>query len=153
MTVDLDTWFTERIPDEWFTDGARCRGDRDEILVVGTLPEGSDPEEFRESTRGDRVAIAQRAEASFGRKVSWAVRHGDDETRFTTASVPVMTRLRIDQRKVLDTLIAGGVARSRSEALAWCVRAVSEHERDWIDEMSEAAARIAEVRRKGPSPA
>jgi hypothetical protein len=64
-----------------------------------------------------------------------------------------MTRLRMDERRVLDTLIAGGVARSRSEALAWCVRLVGEHERDWIDEMGEAAARIAEVRGRGPSPA
>jgi hypothetical protein len=153
MTVDLESWFTERIPDEWFTAGPRCRADRDEILVVGTLPDGSDPEEFRENTREDRVQIARGAESTFERKVSWAVRYEDLEIHFTTASFPVMTRLRIDERRMLDTLIAGGVARSRSEALAWCVRLVGEHERDWIDEMREAAARIAEVRRRGPSPA
>ena len=153
MAVDLQSWFTERIPDDWFDAGPRCRADRDEILVIGTLPDGSDPEAFRESTRADRVEIAQVAEATFERKVSWAVRHGDLEIRFTTTSVPVMTRLHIDERSVLDTLIAGGVARSRSEALAWCVRLVGDHERNWIDEMREAAARIADVRRKGPSPA
>lgn len=152
MTVDLDTWFAERLPDEWFSSGPRCRADREEILVVGTLPAETDPDAFRESTRAARVEVAREAEATFQRKVSWAVRHEDDEIRFTTASVPVMTRLRIDERQVLDTLIAGGVARSRSEALAWCVRLVGEHERDWIDEMREAAARIADVRRKGPSP-
>jgi hypothetical protein len=153
MAVDLETWFRERIPEAWFADEPRCRADREEILVVGTLPEGVDPEEFREDTRQDRVGIAQVAETTFERKVSWAVRQEDVELRFTTASVPVMTRLRMDERRVLDTLIAGGVARSRSEALAWCVRLVGEHERDWIDEMGEAAARIAEVRGRGPSPA
>ena len=153
MAVDLESWFAERIPDEWFSERPRCRADRDEILVVGSLPPDVDPETFREQTRDDRVAIALTAEAIFERKVSWAVRTDDLEIRFTTTSIPVMTRLRIDERAVLDTLIAGGVARSRSEALAWCVRLVGEHERDWIDEMREAAARIAEVRRKGPSPA
>ena len=31
-----------------------------------------------------------------------------------------MTRLRQSERLVLDTLVDAGVARSRSEALAWC---------------------------------
>ena len=150
MAIDLESWFIERIPDAWFTEGPRCRADRDEILVIGTLDAGADPEEFREETREARIEIARMAESTFERKVSWAVHHEDLEVRFTTATIPVMTRLRIDERRVLDTLIAGGVARSRSEALAWCVRLVGEHERSWIDEMGEAAARIAEVRRRGP---
>jgi hypothetical protein len=152
MAPDPQTWFAEHVPDEWFAEAPSCRADREEILVVGTLPPDTDPEEFREQTRGARVDIARVAEATFERKVSWAVRREDVEFRFTTASVPVMTRLRIDERRVLDTLIAGGVARSRSEALAWCVRLVAEHERDWMQEMREAAARVADVRRKGPSP-
>ena len=153
MAVDLESWFADRIPDGWFTGPCRLQADRDEILVAGPIAPDADPDEFREATRDDRVGIARAAEATFGRKVSWAVRSADTEIRFTTATVPVMTRLRIDERRVLDTLIAGGVARSRSEALAWCVRLVGEHERDWIAEMQEAANRIAEVRRKGPDPA
>ena len=51
----------------------------------------------------------------FGRKVSWGARTGDVVVVFTTASVPVMTRLRLPERRVLDTLIDAGVARSRSE--------------------------------------
>lgn len=152
MTVDLESWFADRIPEGWFTGPCHLRADRDEILVAGPLAPDADPDDFRETTRDDRVGIARAAEATFGRKVSWAVQLADAEIRFTTATVPVMTRLRIDERRVLDTLIAGGVARSRSEALAWCVRLVGEHERDWIDEMREAANRIAEVRRRGPDP-
>jgi hypothetical protein len=150
MTTDLDAWFDEHIPAEWFSGRHRCRSDRDEILVVGRLDDEADLDGFRESTREARVVIAQAAEAAFDRKVSWAVRSGDLEVRFTTTSVPVMTRLRLDERQVLDTLIAGGVARSRSEALAWCVRLVGRHERDWIEEMRAAAVQVAEVRRRGP---
>jgi hypothetical protein len=61
-----------------------------------------------------------------------------------------MTRLRMPQRKVLDTLVAAGVARSRSEALAWCVRLVGEHEEEWISSLQEALNRVREVRAEGP---
>ena len=64
--------------------------------------------------------------------MSWGAVCGDSTVLFTTAGVPVMTRLRMGDRRVLDTLIEAGVARSRSEALAWCVRLVAEHESDWI---------------------
>lgn len=147
---EVASWFTERVPGDWFADGPECALDRDEILVTGRLADGTDPEEFRERTRDERIAVASRAERTFARKVSWAVRVADAEHRFTTVSVPVMTRLRLEERVVLDTLIAGGVARSRSEALAWCVRLVADHEADWIRDLQQAAARIDEVRRRGP---
>jgi hypothetical protein len=69
---------------------------------------------------------------------------------FTTAGVPVMTRLRMGDRRVLDTLIDAGVARSRSEALAWCVRLVSQHEAEWIAELRDAMKTVDEVRTRGP---
>ena len=69
---------------------------------------------------------------------------------FTTTGVPVMTRLRMADRRVLDTLIDAGVARSRSEALAWCVRLVEQHEREWIDELRAAMTAVEEVRNRGP---
>ena len=53
-------------------------------------------------------------------------------------------------RRVLDTLIDAGVARSRSEALAWCVRLVAQHEADWIAELRDAMSKVEEVRRRGP---
>ena len=52
---------------------------------------------------------------------------GDTTELFTTLSAPVMTRLRQPERLILDTLVDAGVARSRSEALAWAVRLVGEH--------------------------
>ena len=61
-----------------------------------------------------------------------------------------MTRLRMEERAVLDTLIDAGVARSRSEALAWCVRLVARHEGDWIDELRTALDAVAKARAGGP---
>jgi hypothetical protein len=118
------SFFREQVPTEWFCTPLDVRLDRDEILVVGELAEGVDAVEFRERSRAHRVRIAQDAETRFLRKVSWAVRQGGTELRFTTISVPVMTRLRLDERGVLDALIDGGLARTRSEALSWCVRLV-----------------------------
>ena len=60
------------------------------------------------------------------------MRVGERTEMFTQVAVPVMTRLRQKDRLVLDTLVAAGVARSRSDALAWCVRLVGQHESDWL---------------------
>lgn len=146
----LSSWFSQHVPPGWFVDGVEVVADRDEILVIGTLPPGIAPRRFREATRDERVAIAQRAESAFDRKVTWAVRHDGALVRFTSLSVPVMTRLRVEERLVLDQLIDGGIARSRSEALAWCVRLVGANEGEWLSELREAAARLAEVRERGP---
>jgi hypothetical protein len=42
------------------------------------------------------------------------------------------------------------VARSRSEALAWCVRLVAQHEAEWIEELRGAMGAVEEVRNRGP---
>ena len=107
---------------------------------------------FREATRDDRVRIAAEAEHRFERAVSWGVRVGEVTVLFTTASVPVMTRLRLAERQVLDTLIDAGVARSRSDALAWCVRLVGQHTADWLDELRAATEHVRAVRDQGPRP-
>jgi hypothetical protein len=62
-----------------------------------------------------------------------------------------MTRLRQPERRVLDTLVDAGVARSRSDALGWCVRLVGQHEGDWLDELRQAMSTVADVRSKGPA--
>ena len=49
-----------------------------------------------------------------------------------------MTRLHMRQRRVLDTLVDAGVARSRSEALAWCVELVGRNETEWIAKLRGA---------------
>jgi hypothetical protein len=140
--------------------------DNDEILVFGTVgavelaegasaeavatAEGARIERFREDTREQRMRIAEEAQARFGRVVSWGAAVGGTARLFTTANVPVMTRLRMSQRQVLDTLIDAGIARSRSEALAWCVELVGRNEAAWIDELRSAFAHVEEVRAQGP---
>jgi hypothetical protein len=163
----LRGWFTGRLPAGWFTTAPAIEADREEITVVGTLPDpevdaaaSSDAERaaaaegrirrFREETRARRVEIAREAEHRFRRKVSWGVTCGGQSEMFTTLSVPVMTRLRQPERRVLDTLVEGGVARSRSDALAWCVRLVGQHEDSWLAELRSALRRVEEVRSEGP---
>ena len=167
--ADLSAWFTGRLPDAWFTDAPEVTVDRDEVLVVGTLAEpehaqGADAdtrraaaagriEGFREDTREQRMRIADEAEHRFGRKVAWGARCGEHGLVFTHLSVPVMTRLRMGERRVLDTLVDAGVARSRSDALAWCVRLVKEHQGEWVEQLREALVHVERVRADGPSPA
>jgi hypothetical protein len=165
--TEIQAWFTGRLPDGWFTSPPEVTSDNDEILVSGVL---GDPElaagtaqdgkaaarqartdRFREETREARMKIADEAERQFGRKVAWAARCGDQDKTFTTLSIPVMTRLRMPERRVLDTLVEAGVARSRSEALAWCVRLVGKHQGEWIDQLREALVKVGEVRGQGPA--
>jgi hypothetical protein len=155
--ADLHEWFAEALPDDWFVADATVLHDADEIVVTGDLgaPTAglSDEQQivaFREATRDQRIDIAERAQARFRRTVSWGATCGELTARFTHVSAPAMTRLRIEERQVLDTLIDGGVARSRSEALAWCVRLVAQHEADWIAELREASESIRAVRERGP---
>jgi hypothetical protein len=165
--AELQAWFDARIPSDWFVAPVRIVRDRDEILVIGTLPpdEGdldlSDTErrarcevrivEHREQTRQQRIEIAAATESRFERKVSWGARAGDLAMLFTHLSIPAMTRLRLQERKVLDTLVDAGVARSRSEALAWCVRLVGRNLDEWLDDLRQALVAVEDVRRKGPS--
>jgi hypothetical protein len=154
---EISDWFTPRVTD-LFDGPPRVTVDKEEITVVGALPrtDGDDAltaptvADYRERTRAARIEVAQEAEALFRRKVSWGVSHGDEVLLFTHLAVPVMTRLRQSERQVLDTLVAGGVARSRSDALAWCVRLVGRHEGDWIARLREALRSVDEARATGP---
>ena len=107
---------------------------------------------FREETREQRMRIADEAEQRTGRKVAWGAVCGDDRRVFTSMAVPVMTRLRMSERQVLDTLVRAGVARSRADALAWCVRLVRDHEGEWIDQLRDALVAVNEARASGPTP-
>lgn len=158
--MNITAWFAGRLPD-WFTGDPEVRVDREEIIVLGTLKdEGENAhdasyakgriERFREETRAERMRIADSAEAAFGRKVAWGARLGEVEEIFTNVSVPVMTRLRQPERMVLDTLVAAGVARSRSDALAWCVRLVGANEEAWLSRLTDALADVDTARRSGP---
>lgn len=164
---DITGWFRGRVDDGWFT-ALDVLLDKEEILVLGTLatPQLSEGERdddarrvaasaringFREDTRDRRIVIANEAEHLFGKKVSWGARCDGLERRFTVANVPVMTRLLMDERRVLDTLIDAGIARSRSEALAWCVKLVGDNQAEWIDALRTALADVEKIRAEGPS--
>ena len=164
---EIREWFGSRIPDGWLTAKPEVKADREEILVVGTIPEpeyekGASKEskeaaklvairEFREDTRDQRIGIAIQAENLYRRKVSWGAECGGVRRLFTTLSVPVMTRLRMPGRAVLDTLVDAGVARSRSEALAWCVRLVAENQEKWLKDLKKAFQEVEKVRSSGPT--
>lgn len=162
-TADLSVWFDARVPTSWFAGPLEVEVDRDEILVLGPLAEPAEAtttaarlmavKRFREETREFRMALAHEAEHRFGRKVSWAVRCGDERVVFSHLAVPVMTRLRMEERAVLDTLIDAGVARSRSEALAWCVRLVGRNESEWMSRLRQALVAVEEARSAGPDTA
>ncbi len=163
---DLQGWFAGRLPDDWFSGDVQITVDRDEILVVGPLPadgtavEGDESAtvaarlgriaRWREQTREQRIAIAEEAEPRYGRKVAWGAQIDGTREVFTSLAVPVMTRLRQPEREVLDTLIDSGVARSRSEALAWCVALVAENADDWLGRLREALENVQRLREQGP---
>ena len=160
-------WFAGRLPQEWFDGPVEVLLDREEITVVGrlsapqTAPEASEVERaaaatgrirgFREDTRDRRISIAREAEHTFRRKVAWGAQIGEHRELFTHLAVPVMTRLRQPERQVLDTLVEAGVARSRSDALAWCVRLVGRNTETWLGELRSAVAQVEQVRAQGPA--
>ena len=157
-------WLAGRLPDDWFEAAPDVVVDREEVTVVGTLRttagEGTESgpqweagriSRFREQTREERMRIAREAERRFGRKLAWGAQAGGTREVFANLAVPVMTRLRQPERRVLDTLVESGVARSRSEALAWCVRLVGRHTEDWLVELRTAMESVERVRRTGPA--
>jgi hypothetical protein len=155
-------WVHGRLPDDWFVEPADVSVDRDEIMIIGRLavPEGEASEaheaavgrisRFREDTRDRRIRIAREAERRFERKVSWGAACGETRALFTNVAAPVMTRLRQPERQVLDTLVEAGVARSRADALGWCVRLVGEHTEEWLDQLREAMTSVQRLRSEGP---
>jgi hypothetical protein len=166
---DAADWIAGRLPDGWFAGDPTVVVDREEITVTGRLPEPEDTENpesaarasgrvarFREDTRGERMRIADEAEARYGRKVAWGAEIGavgDDNYErilFTHIAVPVMTRLKQPERQVLDTLVDAGVARSRSDALAWSVKLVGEHADEWLGQLREAMRNVDDLRAEGP---
>lgn len=171
---DAAAWLTGRLPDDWYVGAPSITVDREEIVVIGELPAPDTADDkaadaqaadaqavtaaaqgrigrFRDETREARMTIADEAEARYGRKIAWGASIGDTRVLFTHLAVPVMTRLRHDQRRVLDTLVDAGVARSRSDALAWCVRLVGEHTDEWLTGLRAAMADVDKLRAEGPN--
>ena len=167
VSDEISGWFAGRIPAGLYEEAPEVTSDREEVLIIGRiaepqLDEGASPDaaaaaragrinQHREDTRRERMKIASEAENRFGKKVSWGVRCGDDEVLFTNLSMPVMTRLRMPERQVLDRLVDAGVAKSRSHALAWCVRLVGQNQQEWLDNLKAALSQVEEVRSAGPT--
>ena len=161
---EIKGWVIGRVPADWYQTAPEVTVDGEEIVVIGTLKEakvegGEDArkaaaagrvKQHREDTREKRMQISNEAEHRFERPISWGVKIVDKTFLFTHLSIPVMTRLRQKERAVLDSLVDAGVARSRSEAVAWCVRLVDQHESDWLTDLREAMSKVAQVRSGGP---
>jgi hypothetical protein len=125
----------------------------DEIVVVLQVEPTGDPaadhaliERRREETRPARMKVARELERELGAPVSWGMRAGAAEIIFTTRTAPVMTRLGRAEREVLDTLVAAGVADTRSSALAYTVRAFAAEHTAWLAEVRGAIAEVDRVR-------
>lgn len=160
----LRGWFAYRLPDDLFEELTELTVDREEITVIGRIPEprlaedASDAEreaalesrvqEFRERTREDRMAVARDAEHRFRRKVSWGVECGGRRALFTHVAAPVMTRLRQPERQVLDTLIAAW-RRPQPQRRAGLVRASGPAS---YGRLARGVARLPRTRAAGAGP-
>lgn len=163
-STGITAWFGQRLPQEWAAHQVTV--DKEEITVVLTRPVpevATDADDatraeaaagavarFREETRDQRIGVAREAEHRFGRKVAWGVQVGERTELFTHLAVPVMTRLRQQERQVLDTLVEAGVARSRAHALVWCVRLVGRNAEQWLGDLRSAMSHVEQVRAAGP---
>ena len=159
---EIKAWLTGRIPAEWGVVLEDLQMDEHEVLLTVRLSDVQGVEgdldvarlgriqQFRADTRDSRIAIAREAQRKFGQVFSWAAQCGDVKQLFTHLALPVMTRLRLAEREVLDALVDAGIARSRAHALAWCVALVRQHQADWFKELKTAMESVAKVRAQGP---
>jgi hypothetical protein len=159
---ELQHWLQERAPANLLAAPPEIAIYDDEVVIVLPIvaaePNDALPEEEqraaeraliarrREETRPWRMKQARELQAKLGRAVAWGMRAGASEALFSTRSVPVMTRLGRTERDVLDTLVAAGVADTRSAALAYAVRAFAAEHTDWLDEVRAAIAQVDQVR-------
>jgi len=163
---EISGWIIGRLPESWFEQAPTITIDHDEILIIGRLSAPDLGEEvddvakaaaeagritrFREETREERMTIAREGQHHFGRVISWGAEIGGTKQFFTNLSIPVMTRLRQSERTVLDTLVDSGVARSRSDALAWCVKLVATNADEWLLKLRKAMESVETIRQQGP---
>ena len=159
---EIKGWLSGRMPKDWEVTVGDLQMDPQEVLVTLRLKDVENPEgdleaarigriqQFREDTRDARITISQEAQRKYGRILSWGAECGEVRQMFTHLALPVMTRLRIAEREVLDALVASGIARSRAHALAWCVALVRQHEAEWLKELKQAMESVARVRSQAP---
>jgi hypothetical protein len=159
---EIRGWLSGRIPADWDTSVADLQMDEHEVLLTLRLRDVENVEgdleaarlgriqQFRDSTRDERIRISEESQRKFGRVVSWGAECGEVRQIFTHLALPVMTRLRLPEREVLDALVAAGVARSRAHALAWCVALVRQHQSDWLAQLKDAMDTVARARAQAP---
>lgn len=158
---EAQRWLEERLPPVLRAAPPDVRVYDDEAVIIlhldtAGLPAGEGAERRqaeerliavrREETRPLRMKLAHELQPALGRPVAWGMRAGSSGALFTSRSVPVMTRLGRAEREVLDTLVAAGVADTRSAALAYVVRAFAYEHSDWLVEVREALAQVEAVR-------
>lgn len=160
QVAELQAWLKARLPESLVSQPPQVRVYEDEILIILQIDAGiqsDNPEEQhaaelaliahqREVTRPLRIRLAKELQALLRHPVAWGMRAGNSEMLFTTRSVPVMTRLGRAERDVLDTLVAAGVADTRSSALAYTVRAFAVEHAAWLAEVRQALEQVEQVR-------
>jgi hypothetical protein len=165
-TSEIIGWTSGALPPDLYQGAPTIEVDRDEILVVGdvgapAVPEGLEADgtaaaerariaRFREETRDQRISVARQAEDRYGRPISWGATAGGTTEHFTTVKAPVGTRLGLEHRRVLDRLVAAGIAKHRGQALAWCVDLVQQNEGAWLTRLDEALKDVEQAAAEAP---
>lgn len=160
---DLPSWLQERLPAELCAAPPDVAVYDDEIVITLTAAEAPDAgaggaersgaeraaiARLREASRPLRMKLAREIQRTAGLPVAWALRVGASEMLFTSRTAPVMTRLDRREREVLDTLVATGIAETRSAALAYVVRAFAAEHAAWMEEARQALRGVEAVRKR-----
>ncbi|MCG8351634.1 MAG: hypothetical protein MI924_28030 [Chloroflexales bacterium] len=157
---ELQQWLQSKLPATLTAMPPRIKIYSDEVVIVLYPNEAPMPDDSidqrsaeqaliayqRELTRSLRMRLADEIQKKLRLPVAWGMRIGESEVLFTTRTIPVMTRLGRIERDVLDTLVAAGVAETRSSALAYTVRAFAAEHADWLAEVSQVIEQVRQVR-------
>jgi hypothetical protein len=157
--AEIQQWLSERLPPDLVAGPPEVRLYDDEAIIILRLPTPEDSADvgerehrliirLRESSRHVRMQLARELQRALHVPVAWGMRCGSTERIFTSCTVPVMTRLNRREREVLDTLVAAGVAETRSAALAYAVRAFAAAYDEWLIEVDEVIEQVQQVRSK-----
>ncbi|MBX0327325.1 hypothetical protein K2Z83_06505 [Oscillochloris sp. ZM17-4] len=150
---DLQLWIAQRLPPALAAGPPLVRRYADELVIMLQVAPPAGPGEaaaliarLREESRALRIQIAGEIERGQKLPVAWGMRAGEAEALFSSRTAPVMTRLARAERDVLDTLVAAGVAETRSGALAYAVRTFAAEHGEWLAEVRHAIAEVDRVR-------
>ncbi|MBV9230990.1 MAG: hypothetical protein JOZ18_16900 [Chloroflexi bacterium] len=161
--ADLKQWLLQQFPATIVSSDPEITVNEDELLIILHLntdtlasegearsqAESTLIEHYRHETRTLRIQLGRQIYRTYGFVVSWGMRAGETLQLFTNNNtVPVMTRLSGEERRVLDTLIAANIANTRSTALSYIVRTFAAEHQDWLREVQEASMHMAQLRER-----